>query len=515
VALSAAALVVWSAASEGICRLLERREARRPMGRYITEWADWDGDFYTVKSTAVGWPPWEDYNSDGLRDREHAVRKGAGVHRVVCLGDSTTMGWNVRPEEAYPQILQDRLGGLGRSEEVFNVALGGWSTRQERIAYRRLARKYRPDQVLIGICLNDVAEMQNNLSRPPALLAGLHRRSALVRRIVRAGEREVRQMEDVLTRNDSTEVRDGFAKLFAELRTLRDDVRADGANLAVLMFPARFQLGGSAPPTAQSTVAAFCAAEGLPYLDLLPALFRAGGQAFIDEVHLSPLGARVVADEVVRSLLVEDGPERLPANDGAAAGLPPTPARPQVPALMAALRGADPDQRAAAARALGLVGAAAAPAVPGLVAALGDRSPDVRAAAAWALGGTGGGASAVAALTRRARDDNPRVREGASWALGRMAGEARSAVPALVPLLNDADDSVRWRAADALAAIGPSPDALPALLPILSDPQAPGRGAAAEILGRMGAAAEPAVMALVVALEDPREGVRWRAAWGP
>lgn len=131
----------------------------------------------------MGWPPWEDYNSDGVRDREHAVRKAPGVRRVVCLGDSTTLGWNIRPEEAYPQVLQDRLSAWGRAAEVFNIALGGWSPHQELIAYRRLARKYRPDQVLIGICLNDVPEMQNNLSKPPTVLSSLHQRSALVRKV--------------------------------------------------------------------------------------------------------------------------------------------------------------------------------------------------------------------------------------------------------------------------------------------------------------------------------------------
>ena len=50
-----------------------------------------------------------------------------------------------------------------------NVGLWGWSTRQERLAYERIARRYRPDQVLLGVCLNDIPELQNNLARPPAL----------------------------------------------------------------------------------------------------------------------------------------------------------------------------------------------------------------------------------------------------------------------------------------------------------------------------------------------------------
>ena len=63
-----------------------------------------------------------------------------------------------------------------------NVALMGWSTRQERIAWQRIARHYRPDQVVLAVCLNDIPELFNNLSRPPRWLARLHEPSALVRR---------------------------------------------------------------------------------------------------------------------------------------------------------------------------------------------------------------------------------------------------------------------------------------------------------------------------------------------
>ena len=48
-----------------------------------------------------------------------------------------------------------------------NVALWGWSTRQERTAWQRIARGYQPDQAVLAVCLNDIPELQNNLARPP------------------------------------------------------------------------------------------------------------------------------------------------------------------------------------------------------------------------------------------------------------------------------------------------------------------------------------------------------------
>ena len=82
------------------------------------------------------------------RTRWRSPRARAGV---VFLGDSVTLGDQIKPEEAYPQVLRGAaLARRAGRVEVFNVALWGWSTRQERIAYERIARKYRPDQVVLA-----------------------------------------------------------------------------------------------------------------------------------------------------------------------------------------------------------------------------------------------------------------------------------------------------------------------------------------------------------------------------
>jgi len=224
--LAAGTITLLLGAGEIAARLCEPPPAAAPAD-YITDWQAWDGEFYTVKSTAVGWPPWEDYNIEGLRDREHATAKTAGTWRVACLGDSVTLGWGVRPSQAWPQVLEALGEASGRDLEVMNVALGGWSTRQELIAWRRIVRRYRPDQVLIGICLNDVAEMQNNLSRPPKLLAEWHEHSALVRRLVRAHDREIGAVEELFAMPDTPKVREGYDRMYADLRTLRDEVRSE------------------------------------------------------------------------------------------------------------------------------------------------------------------------------------------------------------------------------------------------------------------------------------------------
>jgi lysophospholipase L1-like esterase len=300
-ALAAASVLLFLAVTEGGSRFAERmRGTTRQPAAYIGNWQTWDSDFYTVKSTAVGWPPWEDYNSDGLRDYEHAIEKDPGARRVVCLGDSVTQGFGLLPEEAWPQVLEELLQSRGSDDEVFNVALGSWTTRQELIAYRRIAREYHPDLVLLGICLNDVPEMQNNLTRPPRWLSSLYQRSALVRLLFRAKEREIASVEELFSEKDSRNVRDGFSRMFAEIQVLRGEVEQDGARLAVLVFPFRFQVEPGAPPsTAQETIVEFCRHEGLPVLDLLPAIRRIGPDAFHDYDHFSVEGSRLVAEEAL------------------------------------------------------------------------------------------------------------------------------------------------------------------------------------------------------------------------
>jgi len=497
---------------EGVCRLFDHERPARPVASYITVWND--GEFYTVKSAATGWPPWEDYNRDGMRDREHAVERQPGTRRVMMLGDSVTLGYGLRPEQAYPQVLQDLLDARGQPAEVFNVAFSGWSTRQERIAYERIGRRYRPDDVVVAVCLNDIPEIHNNLARPPHLLQALHARSALVRRLVGARRREIHDVEELFTAPESPSVRDAFARFFEELRQLRGEVEADGGRFGLAVLPFRMQLDTPGTPSVQERIAAFCAGQGIPFLDLLPHLRPLGEGGFLDYDHLSAAGARRVAEAIADSGLLGA------ADAGHAARVPepitrmPDGASPDAPPLER-LRDPDSTTRAATARALGNLGAEAPKVVPALERALRDPEPAVRAAAAWALGGFGpGAAGATSDLGVALADESPPVRAGAAHTLGAIGPAARPVANALVSHLDDPAEEVRWRAEDALARVGPDPaSALPVLLPLVADPASRGRGGAAAVIARMGPAARPAVPALISALSDAHGDVRWKAAW--
>lgn len=285
-------LILLFAGAEVLCRLAG-------LGRYepvAQEIAAWPGgqDFWVFRGP--------EFNSDGMRDREHEVDKPPGVSRIVCLGDSVTVGHGVKRTQTFSYILESYMRQMGLQVEVFNVAASGWSTLQEAAAYVQIARQYRPDHVFLGFCLNDVAEMHNNLTtKPSPIIGALLRHSALVRWALNAKGRQVSNVRELFDPNPLPAVTDGWAQVLGELETLRAATHADGAVLSVILFPFRFQLEPDAPRRlAQEYLSRQCLKRGIPCLDLLPALRSVGTEAFIDDSHLSPMGAELVARELVR-----------------------------------------------------------------------------------------------------------------------------------------------------------------------------------------------------------------------
>ncbi|HET9314902.1 MAG TPA: HEAT repeat domain-containing protein, partial [Vicinamibacteria bacterium] len=496
---------------EVACRLVEK--PRPEVADYIWDWQrKWEGDFYTMRSVANGWPPWEEFNADGLRDRTHAPEKPEGVRRLVFLGDSVTLGDQLEANQAYPRVLDAELQADGHPVEVFTVALWGWSTRQERIAYQRIARRYGPDQVVLAVCLNDIPELQNNRSRPPRLLAALHDRSALVRRLVNASAREIGSVEELFASPEPEKVRAGFERFFAEVRSVRDDATRDGADFVLVVFPFRFQVAPGAPPArAQRRIAEFCEGERMRCLDLLDTLRPAGEAAFVDYDHLSVDGARLVAHALRGSgaLAIGSGArERLAAACGGSC--PATQAWLDGRGEGAAARGEllrlldrdDGDARIAAAWALGrlLDGAA----VPGLARLLDDRRESVRRAGARSLGAMGDRARPAApALFARLDDPRQGVRWEAARALSLQKLDAATALPPLIAALRSEDAYLNGFAAWSLGDLGPAAAAaVPALTQALARDEGYGRGGASAALARIGPAAAAAVPALVEGLRS-------------
>jgi HEAT repeat protein len=180
-------------------------------------------------------------------------------------------------------------------------------------------------------------------------------------------------------------------------------------------------------------------------------------------------------------------------------------------------RNASPSARQAAANALVEIGPASRPALPVLIASATNSDPDVRAFALYTLGRLAQEPTRVCPiLTNALLDLDREVRAQAAFGisvLSFMGGDARAAIPALIPALQDSYPPVRCGAAEALGHIHSAPElAVPALTGLLRDSNGSARGSAAAALGAFGTNAKPSLTALSQLLTDSEPDARKAAS---
>ncbi|MEO8602559.1 MAG: SGNH/GDSL hydrolase family protein [bacterium] len=181
-------------------------------------------------------------NPQGFRGSPFDTAKAPGVFRIVCLGDSSTFGFNVEESDSYPAVLQRLLDEShpGRFE-VINLGVPGYSGRQGLELLRRQALALSPDLVTFGFGTNDrffPAPMTDDalmrFQDSPTGAALYTARALLDRSYV---YRLLKRMVDsALPRpkaggGEKRVTLDGIAENIAEVQTL---VSAQGASLLVL-----------------------------------------------------------------------------------------------------------------------------------------------------------------------------------------------------------------------------------------------------------------------------------------
>ncbi len=100
-------------------------------------------------------------NAHGFNAKEVPLHKRPGVFRIVAVGDSSTFGWGVDSDRAYPHVLETLLRRLhpGLDVEVVNLGVCGYSSFQGLILLEREALRWSPDVVTISYGSNDYSRV--------------------------------------------------------------------------------------------------------------------------------------------------------------------------------------------------------------------------------------------------------------------------------------------------------------------------------------------------------------------
>ena len=275
--------------------------AENPRGRY--RWAP-DSTFYLCyRDQARLRRDWLDEqgcvevrtNHWGLRERDEIApdNKVDGEQRIVCVGDSFTFGWGIPVEQCWVRLLENELRRTGRNVRTVNCGAAGalvvdeyWWAFQHRFA------AFQPDAVIVTLCLNDLLPSSGLcLIGPKPASTGSHLVDR-VRGLFLPSPLDLDPTVDwvgLLLATPEADLFAGglvghdnpYAAMWSQqapqgaLRQFRDWCAPRGVPFLVVLWPFLQGLGDGVPyPFARihQLVGEFCRAEGIAFLDLLPAL---------------------------------------------------------------------------------------------------------------------------------------------------------------------------------------------------------------------------------------------------
>jgi len=280
-------------------------------------------------------------NSLGFRGEEISRAKPEGTYRIVCVGGSTTWGWDsYSDDKTWPAILQrtleasGKLPGDAQRVEVINAGVPGYTLMESFVNLKMRVLPLEPDLVIVyhaandarviarGDVLPDYTHMRRVWSEPapPSFWATLSNQSQLLGLIL-GTESEQRDLEHILhvpgfenlPIREAAEVDEGLAIIETTLREMNALARANGTELALCTFA--WSLGPHPKPNMQDwmdhqvalmervneVIRAVARSEDAFLIDV-----NAKGpktrEEFTDIIHLTDAGRRKVAKTIAAAL---------------------------------------------------------------------------------------------------------------------------------------------------------------------------------------------------------------------
>jgi lysophospholipase L1-like esterase len=263
-------------------------------------------------------------NANGLRDNiNYPSAIEPGKRRVSFVGDSFTAAHGVANVE-------DRFANRLRQEhsewEVHVLAVPGYETGDELHLLAQLkSTHYQLDLVVLVYCLNDISDLIPSRNVALAQIdAETRHRNWLQRNsyLVDTLRHRLSVRRNPFMRGYFDLVQDAYRGPLWEtqqrrLQAFRDQVRARGANLAMIILPFFHALGPRYEyEFVHHQLSEFCRQQGLPCLDLLP-LYRGFPAAKLTvnpyDAHPNELAHQLAAPVIgsfVAGLLASNPPPR-------------------------------------------------------------------------------------------------------------------------------------------------------------------------------------------------------------
>ena len=259
-------------------------------------------------------------NAFHLRERDSlTLAKPAGERRIVCIGDSFTFCWGVPEERGWVRLLEERLRSAGGDVRTVNCgAAGAICVDEYEWGLRYRFGKFAPDVVLVTLCLNDLIPSSGlfvqgvrsssglrtvdlalgALGRDPLYLDPSVDWVGLLHNLPLEGAGHLYGPDKPY---EAMWARGVPQRSLLAMKAWCDDHKC---KLGIVLWPFLQGLGPARhyPFTRLHTeVASFCEENGLPFLDVLPALAGTPAEALWvspADMHANPTAQKLALESI-------------------------------------------------------------------------------------------------------------------------------------------------------------------------------------------------------------------------
>jgi hypothetical protein len=259
-------------------------------------------------STVLGGAPVKS-NRLGMRDREYEKIKPANTYRIVLLGASNDMGWGVKNDQTYENLVEDNLNSRVPDArypryEILNLSVAADSILQRVLRLEQVGFEFQPDAAILSVSAVDEQFIASSLRK--ALIQEIEPSSSyreVVESVVHRAHVNGKMPAVMIERRlqpYATELCGWSFQRFAQQCAQR------GVRPLVMYRPAPADFSGL-ESAARSKMLGFARTAGLDVIDLSPAFDSVADRSSLIlakwDDHTTVLGHRLLADELYKGLV--------------------------------------------------------------------------------------------------------------------------------------------------------------------------------------------------------------------